>query len=143
MSSSTTVEIQQEFQSVQSGWRLADLQQQKSSRSFRAAYKIMLLSIYNSRNLVGVLEWREHRESERIYNSRNLVGVLEEYFEEMDDGSTTVEIQQEFQSTSTRKIHQNLQQQKSSRSFRARPIGSCSQIYNSRNLVGVLEIQLL
>ena len=118
---STTVEILQTYQTWKASLQYSDLQQQKSYRRIRhyATWRINL--IYNSRNLIDVLDKRNAARSKR---------------------STTVEILQTYQTFFFPLVVYDLQQQKSYRRIRLYYVYIYREIYNSRNLIDVLDTQI-
>ena len=94
---STTVEILQTYQTFFFPLVVYDLQQQKSYRRIRLYYVYIYREIYNSRNLIDVLDLLLYYRYHSIYNSRNLIDVLDDYIDEPQEVSTTVEILQTYQ----------------------------------------------
>ena len=121
----------------------ANLQQQKSYRRIRRVFNENDLKIYNSRNLIDVLDNHSSTSTSSIYNSRNLIDVLDCCPSRSKFTSTTVEILQTYQTkikvvedriSTTVEILQTYQTDHF--------IRSVVFIYNSRNLIDVLDKNL-
>ena len=117
---STTVEILQTYQTVEPDEEVIDLQQQKSYRRIRQNNNNDNFMIYNSRNLIDVLD------------SPRQIAFLK---------STTVEILQTYQTRKNPQMYRLSTTVEILQTYQTPPPLSIVYIYNSRNLIDVLDMQ--
>ena len=120
------------------------LQQQKLFRSSKPFYSITeIVSIYNSRNYLGLPNYSSNFASLEIYNSRNYLGLPNSVKKDLQDFA--IYNSRNYLGLPNRKLSlrvpQNLQQQKLFRSSKLlHPLQTFAKIYNSRNYLGLPNV---